>query len=179
MFSHDGQGLILDEAELVARLDSLLSKTIVYTRELPEHLLGHPLPVRGDEGRTVAGLVVHIGQVARDPLIAAERIPIVKPMHHYDVAADLRTSENLAGRVELVRDRLRIWSGDSKWPDDRRVDYFQGPYTFHGLLERCAWHVATHLRQLAWILVDAGVDPNAELTAADSRGLPIPPAIWK
>jgi hypothetical protein len=59
------------------------------------------------------------------------------------------------------------------------VEYFHGPYSFHGLLERTTWHVATHLRQLAWILVESGIDGEAGLTPEDTAALPIPTAVWK
>ena len=179
VFCDDDEG-ILDEEQLVARLDTLLEKTIAYIYKLPLDILDRPLPVRGDEGRTVRGLAFHTAQVARDPVRAAEGVPIVKSMHEYDPPADLQTPADLARTAGLVREQLQTWwSTAPKPPDYGVVDYFQGPYTFHGLLERSAWHVATHLRQLAWILVDADIDPVAGLSAADSLCLPIPPVVWK
>ena len=179
VFSESEQGIILDEDTLMVRLETLLNKTIAgIDRALPA-LLDRPLPVRGNEGRTVRGLMYHIAQVARDPLRAADRIPIIKAMHEYDPPDDLRTPRDLAGLTDQVLTQLREWWAAA--PETTHlgvVDYYQGPYTFHGLLERCTWHVATHLRQLAWMLEDAGIKSDAGLTAEDTYGLPIPPTVW-
>jgi len=172
--------LILDPPTLIARLDTLLSKAVRYTLEIPDGLLGQGLPVRADEGRTVRGLAFHIRQVAYDPLRAVDGMRIVKAMHEYDPPGWLHTADDLATETELVRARLLAWWQRAPQPLTYGiVDYYQGPYTFHGLLERCTWHVATHVRQLAWVLAEEGVDPSARLSDDDVRGLPIPVSVWK
>jgi hypothetical protein len=180
VFSPGEAAIILDEDALLARLDALLTKAIAYVGELPETMLDEPLPVRGDEGRTVRGLAFHLIQVGYDPMRAADGTAILKSMHEYDPPGWLHTTADLVEEARLVRDRLRRWSARAPRPFDHDVvDYYQGPYTFHGLLERCTWHVATHLRQLAWLLVERGVDPDAALTPEDVRGLPMPSVVWK
>ena len=179
VFSIDEAEIILDEESLITRLDTLLAKTIVAICEMPVALLDQPLPVRGKEGRTVRGLAFHLGEVALDPTRAAEGIAIVKAMHEYDPPDSLRTPHDLATAAEVVRNRLAEWWVMADKPLDLGViDYYQGPYTFHGLLERTAWHVAMHLRQLAWILADEGIGSNAGLTAEDTLYLPMPPSVW-
>jgi glutaredoxin len=175
-----GARVILDEPALLDRVDGFLHKAETYIRQIPPPRLNEPLPVRGEEGRTVRGLAYHIGQVARDPLRAANGVPIVKAMHEYDTPDDLDTADALADIVVEVRERLdEWWSSGVHPPADSVVDYFQGPYTIHGLLERCTWHVATHLRQLGWLLVEWGVNVDAGLTADEVRGLPMPRMVWK
>jgi hypothetical protein len=173
-----GERVILDAWQLSARLDSLMATAVRYTRKLRDDMLAQPLPVRGKDGRTVRGLAFHIGQAAQAPLWALARIPIVKPMEEYDPPSHLQSAENLATHLEGMGERLRAaLATDDEWPAGI-VETFHGPYTWHGLLERTCWHVATHLRQLAWLLVDYGVDAEAGLSAADMENLPMPTVVW-
>jgi hypothetical protein len=173
-----GNRVVLDEWQLSARLSSLMAKAVRYTRELRGDMLAQPLPVRGQDGRTVRGLAFHIGQAAQAPLWALARIPIVKPMEEYDPPSHLRSAEDLAAHLMGMGERLQAALGtDADWPAGV-VETFHGPYTWHGLLERTCWHVATHLRQLAWLLVEHGVDAEAGLSAEDVAGLPMPIVVW-
>jgi hypothetical protein len=180
VFSTGEAAIVLDESTLLTRLDGLLDKAIRYIGEVPQAMLDEPLPERGDEGRTVRGLAFHMGQVAYDPLRAYNGTAILKSMHEYDPPVWLYTSEDLAQEAALVRERLRKWWARIDKPVTiDHVVYYQGPYTFHGLVERCTWHVATHVRQLAWLLVESGIDPDARLTDDDVHGLPMPRGVWK
>jgi hypothetical protein len=180
VFATGEPAIVLDESTLLARLDGLLSKAMLYIAEVPEPMLDEPLPVRGDEGRTVRGLAFHMYQVAYDPLRAYDGTAILKSMHEYDPPGWLHTSADLAAEAELVRERLRKWWARIDKPVTiDHVVYYQGPYTFHGLLERCTWHCATHVRQLASLLVESGIDPEARLTEEDVHGLPMPRGVWK
>lgn len=175
-----GQGLILSEAQLAQRLDQLMDKAIRYTRRLRADMLDQPLPVRGKDGRTVRGLAFHIGQAAQSPLWAVAKIPIVKSMEEYDPPAELVTAEDVAAHLAHMRERLHAAlapGNEDQWPTDI-VATFHGPYTWHGMLERTCWHTATHLRQLASLLVDYGVDETAGLSAEDVANLPMPIVVW-
>lgn len=171
--------VVLDEQQLADRLDALVAKAVRYMRAVPDDMLPVPLPERGKEGRTVRGLCWHISQVAQDPLRAAAGTAIVKAMHEYDPPETMNAGAVLADRAEGVRVALAaLLAPGSALPTDV-VEYFHGPYSFHGLLERTTWHVATHLRQLAWILVESAIDRTAGLTAAETADLPMPTAVWK
>lgn len=175
----DGEHVILSPPELATRLDQLMGKAIRYTRELRADMLDQPLPVRGKE-RMVRGLAFHIGQAAQSPLWAVARIPIVKSMEEYDPPEVLATADDLAGHLAVMRDRLRAAlepGSERQWPTGI-VETFHGPYTWHGMLERTCWHVATHLRQLASLLVDYGVDASAGLSDEDVAHLPMPIVVW-
>jgi hypothetical protein len=175
-----GQGHILSEAQLAQRLDQLMDKAVRYTRRLRTDMLDQPLPVRGKDGRTVRGLAFHIGQAAQSPLWAVARIPIVKSMEEYDPPAELVSAEDVAIHLAHMRERLRAAlapGNEDQWPTDI-VATFHGPYTWHGMLERTCWHVGTHLRQLASLLVDYGVDETAGLSAEDVANLPMPTVVW-
>jgi hypothetical protein len=177
----EGERVILTKAELVARLDQLMNKAIAFTLSLRAEILDDPLPVRGKDGRTVRGLAFHIGQAAQSPLWAVDRIPIIKSMEEYDPPAELRSAEDLARHLERMRDRLRraLAPGNAEnWPTGT-VETFHGPYTWHGMLERTCWHAATHIRQLASLLVDYGIDANAGLSDEDVANLPMPTIVWK
>jgi hypothetical protein len=179
VFAADGATVILDERQLGERLDGLLAKAVRYTAALSDDLLPVPLPERGKEGRTVRGLTWHIGQVAQDPLRAAVGVAIVKPMHEYDPPPELDTAAGLAARIAGIRADLAELLAPGTTLPTGVVEYFHGPYSFHGLLERTTWHVATHLRQLAWILVESGIDRDACLTPEETAALPMPIVVWK
>jgi hypothetical protein len=56
--------------------------------------------------------------------------------------------------------------------------YF-GERSFHVVLERTAWHVAQHCRQLEHIAVEQlHTAPSDKLRAEDLIALPLPDAIW-
>jgi hypothetical protein len=170
----------LSQAELVRRLDQLMDRAVRYTAMLRKDMLDQPLPVRGKDGRTVRGLAFHIGQAAQSPLWAIDRVPIVKSMEEYDPPQELITADDLAAHLTHMRSRLRdaLAPGrEDAWPTEI-VATFHGPYTWHGLLERTCWHVATHLRQLASLLVEYEVDPTAGLSEDDVAGLPMPIVVW-
>lgn len=179
IFNDAGETTALDEWQLAARLDGLLSKAVRYMRALPDDMLPVPLPERGKEGRTVRGLAWHIGQVAQDPLRAAEGVAIVKAMHEYDPPDELSTSRALADRAEDIRAALAALLAPGTQLPTSVAEYFHGPYSFHGLLERTTWHVATHVRQLAWMLAESAIDRTAGLTADETADLPMPLFVWK
>jgi hypothetical protein len=55
---------------------------------------------------------------------------------------------------------------------------YYGPQSTHQLLERCAWHSAQHVRQLAAVLEAAGATPEPRLQPETLAGLPLPQGIW-
>jgi hypothetical protein len=179
IFTAAGASTVLTEWQLADRLDTILAKGERYMRSLPSQLLPLPLPERGKDGRTLRGLAWHIGQVAQDPLRAANGIAIVKSMHEYDPPDDLDTGNALAERASEIRVALAALLAPGSPLPTGLAEYFNGPYSFHGLLERTTWHVATHVRQLAWMLVHHGVDNTAGLTAAETADLPMPMYVWK
>jgi len=47
------------------------------------------------------------------------------------------------------------------------------------VVSRTTWNVATHVRQLAWMLAESAIDRTAGLTADETADLPMPLFVWK
>ena len=46
------------------------------------------------------------------------------------------------------------------------------------MLERTVWHTTQHVRQLASLLEQSGLRPDAPLTSEDIEGLPLTDQVW-
>ena len=55
---------------------------------------------------------------------------------------------------------------------------YYGPQSTHQLLERCTWHSAQHVRQLAAVLEGSGLTPAPRLAPETLAGLPLPEGLW-
>jgi len=58
------------------------------------------------------------------------------------------------------------------------VETYYGRQTLQGLLERTAWHVAQHCRQLESLLREASGGVDGPLTDRELGGLPLPEGLW-
>ena len=58
------------------------------------------------------------------------------------------------------------------------MEVYFGTTSRHEMLERTVWHTTQHVRQLASLLEQAGVQPDAPLSAADIAGLPLTDKVW-
>lgn len=64
-------------------------------------------------------------------------------------------------------------------PSGALLRTYYGPRPLHDVLERSAWHVAQHVRQLDDIVgVRLGIDGAPRLQSADLDGLPVPRDVW-
>jgi glutaredoxin len=176
----------LPEAELGARLTRLLAAARRYTVQLPDARLEALLPGRDD--RAGIDLACHVPMIVVGFLDAA--------------AGGCLTLEHFTRRPQGA-ERTRAWvlefqdkvqAAWSAWragrpgaavalsaagvPPPVMVETYYGRQTLHGLLERTAWHVAQHCRQLESLVrgVAGGVD--GPLTDRELAGLPLPDGLW-
>ena len=155
---------------LVERLGHILETAMRLTGQFPVERLASKLPNRD---RTLLALANHIVEVAAGYLV---------------VEAGEAFDRVVAGAVpnrELERDSLATRSRSicarlaAKRPDPaRQVETYFGSSDLHHVLERCTWHAAQHVRQLAFMLERFGIEPDRPLDATDLQGLPVPAAVW-
>jgi glutaredoxin len=165
----------LEVPVLVSKLLALLDTSAALVEQLPADVLPQKLPGRE---RTHLDLAYHVSQIVVGFLDAAlggrltyehfER----KPPEHMTTAADA------ARLIRSVTQALAVWWGtnQSRLPD--KLDTYYGWQSLHGVLERTAWHVAQHARQLERLLELGGVAAKPSLSAALLAGLPLPQDVW-
>jgi glutaredoxin len=160
---------------LVARLDALLAAAARHARQLPLAALERTLPGRAD--RAGADLVHHVAAIVDGLLDAARggRLTYDHFLRRPDGAQ--RTHAGLEATLARARaDLARWWSDASARP--ARVATYYGEQPLHGVLERTAWHVAQHCRQLESLVASAGVTPDGPLSERELAGLPLPEGLW-
>ena len=167
----------LSPAELAARYRHVLGTAIRLTRQMPDGELENELPNRPRSWRV---LMHHLFQI---PNAFLDMDATGTPMRYEDLTApppdDMRSSADIAAFGERTRARFQAWweeAGDQDF--DREMEVYFGTTSRHEMLERTVWHTTQHVRQLASLLDQAGVQPDAPLSAADIAGLPLTDKVW-
>ena len=167
----------LSPAELAGRYGHVLATAIRLTRQMPDDRLSNQLPNRPRSWRV---LMHHLFQIPNAFLDMDES---GTPMRYEDVTAPppagIRSSADIAAFGERTRDRFhRWWSAVSDEDFDRRMEVYFGTTSRHEMLERTVWHSTQHVRQLASLLEQSGIKPDAPLTSEDIVGLPLTEKVW-
>jgi glutaredoxin len=166
--------------ELLARIDRLLEVAAEHAERWPAAALPRQLPERP---RSHADLLFHVAMIVQGLLDATaqggrgrldyeyfERRPPAPLITPQALAAELRRVA-----VALRRDAAAMAVGAGQ----RLVATYYGDRPLHEVLERTAWHVAQHIRQLNHLLVDVlGVADARPLDPALLAGLPLPEKVW-
>ncbi len=167
----------LSPAELAARYRRVLETAVRLTRQMPDGELANELPNRPRSWRV---LMHHLFQIPNAFLDMDES---GTPMRYEDLTApppdDMRSSARIAEFGERTRERFdRWWEAVSGEDFERELKVYFGATSRHEMLERTVWHTTQHVRQLASLLEQAGVQPDAPLSAADIAGLPLTDKVW-
>ncbi|MCY4130081.1 MAG: hypothetical protein OXG15_12680 [Gammaproteobacteria bacterium] len=161
----------LSPAELIVRQAALLSILDSALDHIPKS--AHEIKIPGRD-RTVWNLVEHMCEIA----CVYQRV--VEGTSTFDAAAadaevtDTSTGEQLHSSISRLTAKLSVETQDY----ERSVETYFGPASLHYVLERCTWHIAQHLRQLASLMrdIDTAIMPEVEAKLLD--GLPIPIEVW-
>jgi hypothetical protein len=93
--------------------------------------------------------------------------------------ADMTSSQAIAAFGEAVRGRFNAWWRTAETQRfDGAVPVYFGTTTRHEMLERTVWHSTQHVRQVASLLEQAGIEPDRPLTPNDIKGLPLTEKVW-
>ena len=167
----------LSPTELAGRFDRILETAIRLVRQMPDDQLERELPNRPRSWRV---LMHHVFQIptafldmeATEQTLTRENLVAPPP-------DDMRSSESIASHGESVRGRFSDWWSSAREESfEPHVPTYFGETTRHEMLERTVWHTAQHIRQIASLLRQAGVEPDRPLDQADIAGLPLTERIW-
>lgn len=167
----------LSKASLVSRLEWLLRAAASHTRQLPAGRLETRLPGRAD--RAWIDLAWHPAMIVAGFLCAARGGVLEFRWFERRPRGDERNGDAVSAMLESMAADLVSWwheAGRERCPV--RIETYYGRQSLHAVLERTAWHVAQHCRQLEHIVRGLGVEPDRALGAAALDGLPLPEGIW-
>jgi len=162
---------------LLERLVALLRAAGRYTAQLPADRLETLLPGRSD--RAWIDLAYHPAMIVAAFLAAARGGTLEFEYFERRPQGAQRSADAVALALQAAAAELEIW-----W---RRVSLHGLPeqvVTYYGerplvsVLERTAWHVAQHCRQLESLVEQAGRTPDGRLGTAELAGLPLPEGLW-
>lgn len=160
---------------LATRLDALLAAATRYARQLPAASLERTLPGRAD--RAAADLVHHVACIV-DGFLDAVRGGQLTYEHFLErPSGTARTTAGLERTLAAARTAFAQWWADAA-SRPARVRTYYGEQPLHGLLERTAWHVAQHCRQIEALVTTTGTAPDGALSARELDGLPLPEGLW-
>ncbi len=169
---------MLAPADMVARIDGILSAALRFTGQIAEDRLDAMLPGRP---RSYRQLAYHIFQIPEVFLNRVEHdAPYIYEALISNLPPALETKDDLLAYGAGVQARLNAWWQAS----GRETDFGQpgkvyyGDVTLHEVFERTGWHSGQHTRQLMLVLEKLGIAPDRPLTDADFAGLPMPTKVW-
>jgi glutaredoxin len=178
-------GLALDRKRLepkvlVARLDRLLAVARDLVVAIPPERIADTIPARP---RSYADIAYHVGMVVQGFLDAADpERESELTFAHFERRPPPAEAEPgaLAAWIEACREALLDWwRVHAQLPPTRELRTYYGERPQHEVLERTAWHVAQHCRQLDHVVVEVlRLEPAQRLRPADLAGLPVPEQVW-
>jgi glutathione S-transferase len=166
----DGHATTLTIDELGARITRLLEIVRAESAALPPPLLEALWPGRTDRG--TADLAYHVPMIANATLAALHGGVLEFEWFERRPQGTARQPEALAATCRATATQWAAWQASG--PRPATVSTYYGTQPLAGVLERTAWHMAQHVRQLQQHLRDHGATPSAPLQPADLAGLPMP-----
>ena len=167
----------LTPAELVQRLDGVLSAAMRYVRQLPDDQMSLELPGRP---RRYSHLTHHIFQIACGFMTVTKGGELTSELLAAAPGDEIVSFAQIADAGEAVRREMLDWweSAGADTDFNATVQTYYGPQTCHEVLERTTWHAAQHARQVMFILQEQGIEPDGPLGERDLAGLPLPKEVW-
>ena len=161
----------LSPAALRTRQITFLQSIDEVLDRIPDSLHEKKIPGRD---RTVWNLIEHMCEIARVYQSVAQGSSVFDA-----TAADAEVTGN-STRMQIhsaIRDLTRALSSEDH-DYDREIDTYFGLASLHYVLERCTWHIAQHLRQLASLTRSMDETIMAEINPRLLERLPIPIEVW-
>jgi len=139
---------------------------------LPTALLELRWP--GREDRAVADLAWHVPMIAEATLCALQGGLLDYAWFERQPEGAQRSAAPIAAQAIATAARWATLALDNAEKLPTTLDTYYGVQPLEAVLERTAWHMAQHLRQLqAWLLAQ-GHEPVAALQPGDTADLPMP-----
>jgi len=162
--------------ELAARLELLLAAAESLLAAMPAERLHECLPQRE---RTWLDLGFHVSMIVRGLIAAATGGELTYEIYERRAPGSWDDASPAIEFSRATRRALSSWWRDARGDPARRVRTYYGDAPLESLLERSAWHVAQHCRQLDYLVHEvAGVAEVPHVPADACAGLPLPGAVW-
>jgi glutaredoxin len=166
----------LSPDELAARLQALLAAAETLVAAMPRGRLQETLPQRE---RTWLDLGFHVSMIVQGLLTAGTGGELAYAIYERRAPEAWRDARPALEFSRATRAGLSSWWTDARADPERPVRTYFGEVPLTSLLERSAWHVAQHCRQLDHLVHEvAGVTGAPRLPAELLEGLPLPAAVW-
>jgi glutaredoxin len=165
----------LARTPLVERTLALLGLAAAYVRQLPDASLTTPLPGRT---RTYRDLAYHVPMIAVALIDGACGGCLTFEHYKRKPPERLQSADDSARSVDEVRQALADWWRGGRARVPGQIDTYFGRQPFDVALERTAWHIAQHVRQLEFLVRGQGIEPAPALDPALLAGLPLPRDVW-
>ena len=172
----------LDACQLVSRIDALLTAAVSFVLQLPASICEQAIAGRDD--RTIIDIPFHIAQIAAGFLDAVQGGELNYAHFERRPQGVGRRTENVAQELRHVHQRFSAWAETGCAADGIAANNSPLLRTYYGtkplaaVLERSAWHIAQHARQLEHLLVGNGLQPTSQLGDRELAGLPLPDGVW-
>lgn len=167
----------LSPSQLKVRYAHVLETAIRLVESMPDEHLERELP---DRPRSWRVLLHHVFQI---PVAFLDMEETGVELSYENMVEsppqEMITSSAIASFGEAVSYRFEKWAkgSDGEGFSGQVPTYFGGT-TRHEMLERTVWHSTQHVRQVAALLEQVGIEPDQPLTAADIEGLPLTEKVW-
>jgi hypothetical protein len=166
----------LPPAELLRRYRIVVEALCRYMAQMTDEGLAYELPGRR---RPLLHFATQSASVGRS-FLAAYDDHVHDKAYYRPHPAQIQTSADVIARAhETLRLVDEWWERDGfDDPLDAVIETYWGHRTLHEVWEREVWHTAQHVRQVAYVLEQLGIEPDGPLTPEDLAGLPIPEGIY-
>jgi len=162
--------------ELAARLQALLAAAETLVAAMPPGRLEETLPQRE---RTWLDLGFHVSMIVQGLITAGTGGELAYAIYERRAPAAWRDARPAVEFSRATRAGLSSWWTRARSDPARPVRTYFGEVPLASLLERSAWHVAQHCRQLDHLVHEvAGASGAARLPVELLEGLPLPAAVW-
>ena len=162
----------LPPAITLPRIARFLEIAQLEAAALPTTLLELRWP--GREDRAVADLAWHVPMIAEATLAALQGGLLDYAWFERQPAGDQRSPGPIAAQAKTTAQRWAALAMGNAETLPAILNTYYGEQPLAAVLERTAWHMAQHLRQLQGWLHEQGHEPVAPLQPEDTADLPMP-----
>jgi glutaredoxin len=166
----------LSPDELAGRLQALLAASETYLSLMPPERLHQRLPQRE---RSWLDLGFHVSMIVQALLSAGTGGKLAYEFYEMRAPPTWTSAAPAVEFCRATRVALSYWWSGARAQPDTPLDTYWGERPLADVLERTAWHVAQHCRQLEHLVREvAGVAAAPALPPQALAGLPLPEAVW-
>jgi len=166
----------LSPDELAGRLQALLAMSETYLALMPPERMHQHLPQRE---RSWLDLGFHVSMIVQALLSAGAGGRLAYEFYEMRAPATWTSTAPAVEFCRATRAGLSYWWNAARVRPDSTLDTYWGECPLADVLERTAWHVAQHCRQLEHLVREvAGMTEAPVLPPAALAGLPLPEAVW-